>query len=372
MIAGPSPDVAVIGAGIVGCSIAYYLSRAGADVTLVERLGVAGGASGNSAGGLNPLEGDHIPGPLAELSIWSYRLHLDLWRQLPEDTSVAFSERIVPWIRIALSENDLPDLQRSFRAFSRVPGFSARMLDSKQVLEIEPRISDAILGGVYMYGNAAVDSRCLTLALMTAAEERGARFVWAAGRPEPKVSRASLGVVAGSEKIAAGTVVVAAGPWSGRALELAGVRLPIRPVKGEILRIDPPGPMYRQDIAYPGGEAHPKPDGLVWIGATAEEDGFDTRVTDAARRTLTADAVRAIPSLADSTVALQTACLRPTTSDGLPAIGRVGGRHDLYVATGGGKKGVLLGPAMGRAIADLILDGHTGAPIVGFGPDRFG
>ncbi len=362
----------MIGGGIVGCSVAYYLSRAGADVTLVERAGIASGASGNSAGGINPLEGDHIPGPLAELAIWSYRLHLDLWNELSEETNVAFSERIVPWIRIALSEDDLPDLQRSFRAFKEAPGFSASMLDSSQVLEIEPRISDAVLGGVYMYGNAAVDSRCLTLALMTAAEERGARFVWADGWPEPKASGASLSVAGASEVIAAGAVVVAAGPWSGRALGSAGARLPIRPIKGEILRMDPPGPMYRQDIAYPGGEAHPKPDGLVWIGATAEEAGFDAQVTDAARRRLTVDAVRAIPALADSAVALQTTCLRPATSDGLPAIGRVDGRHDLYVATGGGRKGVLLGPAMGRAIADLIVNGHTGAPVAGFGPDRFG
>lgn len=372
MTARPSPDVAVIGGGIVGCSVAYYLSRAGADVTLVERAGVASGASGNSAGGINPLEGDLIPGPLAELAIWSYRLHLDLWCELSEETSVTFSERIVPWIRIALSEDDLPELQHSFRAFDEAPGFGASMLDTSQVLEIEPRISDAVLGGVYMYGNAAVDSRCLTLALMTAAEEKGASFVWADGWPEPKASGASLSVVGGSEAIAAGAVVVAAGPWSGRALEFAGVRLPIRPIKGEILRMDPPGPMYRHDIAYPGGEAHPKPDGLVWIGATAEKAGFDTQVTDAARRRITVDAVRAIPALADSTVALQTACLRPATSDGLPVIGRVDGRHDLYVATGGGRKGVLLGPAMGRAIADLIVDGHTGAPVVGFGPDRFG
>lgn len=372
MTARPSPDVAVIGGGIVGCSAAYYLSRAGADVTLIERAGIASGASGNSAGGINPLEGDHIPGPLAELAIWSYRLHLDLWSELPEETSVAFSERIVPWIRIALSEDDLPDLQRSFRAFNEAPGFSASMLDSGQVLEIEPRISDAVLGGVHLHGNAAVDSRCLTLALMTAAEERGARFVWADGWPEPKASGASLSVVGGSEVIAAGAVVVAAGPWSSSALEFAGVRLPIRPIKGEILRLDPPGPMYRQDIAYPGGEAHPKPDGLVWIGATVEEAGFDTQITDAARRRLTVDAVRAVPALADSTVALQTACLRPAISDGLPAMGRVDGRHDLYVATGGGRKGVLLGPAMGRAIADLIVDGHTGAPVAGFGLDRFG
>ena len=372
MTARPSPDVVVIGGGIAGCSAAYYLSRAGASVTLVERVGIADGASGNSAGGLHPLEGDNIPGPLAELAIWSYRLHLELWRQLPEETSVAFSERIVPWIRIALSEDDVPDLQRSLRAFKEAPGFRASMLDSNQVLEIEPRISEAVLGGVYMYGNAAVDSRRLTLALMTAAEEKGARFVWADGQLKPRVSGTSLSVAAGSEMIATGAVVVAAGPWSGRALETAGVPLLIKPIKGELLRIDPPGPMYRQDIAYPGGEAHPKPDGLVWIGATAEETGFDTQVTGAARRRLTADAVRAIPALAGSTVAQHTACLRPATSDGLPAIGRVGGRDDLYVATGGGKKGVLLGPAMGHAIADLIVDGHTSAPVMGFALDRFG
>ena len=146
---------------------------------------------------------------------------------------------------------------------------------------------------------------------------------------------------------------------------------PIRPLKGEILRLDPPGPTYRYDIGYPGGEAHPKPDGLVWVGATVEDVGFDTHTTEVAKKSLMADAVRAIPALAHSRVAEQTACLRPVTPDGLPVIGRVPGRDGLYVVSGAGKKGILLGPAMGKALSDLVTTGRTDLPVTGLSADRF-
>jgi glycine/D-amino acid oxidase-like deaminating enzyme len=84
-----------------------------------------------------------------------------------------------------------------------------------------------------------------------------------------------------------------------------------------------------------------------------------------------ADAVRAIPVLARSKVSEQTACLRPVTPDGLPVIGPVPGRDGLYIASGAGKKGILLGPAMGRAITDLVVSGRTGLPVGPFAPDRF-
>ena len=337
---------------------------------MLDRDGVAVHASGMSAGGLNPLEGEHIPGPLSDFALRSYRLHLDLWDELAERSDVGFSPSIVPWIRVAFTEDDLPDLDDSFRAFDDAKGFSSTRLDAKGVLEMEPRISPDVIGGVYLWGNAAVDSYQMTMALMTAAEAMGATFV----RAEVtglRVEAGSVEVDVGSRTLRAGAAVVAAGSWTTNVLSKIGVHVPVRPLKGEILRLDPPGPMFRHDIAYPGGEAHPKPDGLVWVGATVAEAGFDTQTTDVARETLLADAARAIPILAKSTVAVQTACLRPVSPDGLPVIGRVPGQDDVYVVSGAGKKGILLGPAMGKAIADLVAAGHTDLPVGEFTPDRF-
>ena len=370
MSAADSSDVLVIGGGIAGCSAAFFLSLSGAKVTVLDCDGVAAHASGMSAGGLNPLEGEHIPGALSDFALRSYRLHLDLWEALAERSDVGFSARMVPWVRVALTEDDLPDLDSSFRAFDDVEGFSSTHLDAKSVLDMEPRISPEVIGGVYLWGNAAVDSYALTMALVTAAEAMGATFV----RSEVTGLRSEAGSVAvgtSSQTHWAGAAVVAAGPWTTNVLSTVGVHVPVRPLKGEILRLDPPGPMFRHDIAYPGGEAHPKPDGLVWVGATVAEAGFDTQTTDVARETLLADATRAIPVLANSTVAVQTACLRPVSPDGLPVIGRVPGHDDIYVVSGAGKKGILLGPAMGRAISDVVISGRTDLPVSDFTPDRF-
>lgn len=366
----PSPDVLVIGGGIVGCSAAYFLSKLGARVTLVERDGVAAHASGLSAGGLNPLAGDHIPGPLAELAMWSYRMHLSLWEELAERSDVAFEPRLVPWLRVALSEGDLPVLDRAQAAFEAADGFTARLLTGAEVLEMEPRITPDAIGGVYLYGNAAVDSRALTLALMTAAEGMGATFMRAEVRAIQTGEAGSVTATVTGRTLSGGSAVIAAGPWSTGVIG-SKAPLPVRPLKGQILRLDPAGPAYRYDIAYPGGEAHPKPDGLVWVGATVEDIGFDARTTDAARSSLMADAVRAIPALAGSRLAEQTACHRPVTADGLPAIGRVPGHENVYAATGAGKKGILLGPAMGKAVADMAVTGQTDVPVDGFGLDRF-
>lgn len=367
----PSPDVIVIGGGVAGASAAFFLSLSGERITLLERDGVAGHASGMSAGGLNPLEGEHIPGALSDFAMRSFRLHLELWKELAERSDVTFAPRILPWIRIALSGDDLPDLESASQAFDGADGFSAELLDTAAVLEMEPRISSDVIGGVYLYGNAAVDSRALTLALVTAAEAMGTTFVRADVTGLSVDGDGRISVEVGSETLAAPSVVVAAGPWTSLLLRSSGIKLPVRPLKGEILRLDPPGPMFRHDIAYPGGEAHPKPDGLVWVGATVEDAGFDTRTSEGARARLMADAVRAIPILAQGKLSEQTACLRPVTPDGLPVVGPVPGRDGLYIASGAGKKGILLGPAMGKAIADLVVSGRTDLPVGPFAPDRF-
>ena len=112
-------------------------------------------------------------------------------------------------------------------------------------------------------------------------------------------------------------------------------------------------------------------EGQVWIGATEERKGFDAEPSKSARDRLMAGALRLMPAMADAKLVLHTACLRPVTPDWLPIIGRAPGWDNAYLATGAGKKGILISPGMGKAVADLISTGATDLPVEGFAPDRF-
>jgi glycine/D-amino acid oxidase-like deaminating enzyme len=146
----------------------------------------------------------------------------------------------------------------------------------------------------------------------------------------------------------------------------------VRPLKGQILRLRAPGAPYRCSINWQGNYATTKPDGLVWAGTTEEEAGFDETPTIDARDRIMTDLLKMVPALADAQLVRQTACLRPLSSDGLLVLGKAPGWEGVYMATGAGRSGIILGPAMGRITADLVATGATDIPIETFDPGRFG
>lgn len=364
-------DVVIVGGGAAGCSVAYYLALAGVKATVLEREGVGTQASGFSAGGLNPLQGTGIPGPLGPLAIESYRMHLKLWDELAETTGTDYEGRIISLLKVALDEAELPELQETVDIFAAAEGFEARWLDPRDVWELEPRITPNVIRGVYARGNAALDSYKYTLALLQAAEKLGATIrsgtVGGLERGNGRVT----GVMMGDGTISCGQVVLAMGPWSRQAEGWLDAYIPVDPLKGEILRVDLPGPSLSHDISGGGGSLNPKPGGLVWCGTTEEWRGFDNQTSSSARQSLLDRAVRLVPDMVEANVVLQTACLRPVTPDWLPIIGRAPGWDNVYLATGAGKKGILLSPGIGQAVADLMTQGETGLSIGPFDPARF-
>jgi glycine oxidase len=172
-------------------------------------------------------------------------------------------------------------------------------------------------------------------------------------------------------EIACDCLVLAAGPWSREAETWLDCSIPVDPLKGEILRLEHSGPCLAHDFSGGGGSVYSKPDGMVWCGTTEERQGFNRETTAAARQAIIQGAVRIIPDLARAKLALQTACLRPVTPDWLPIVGRAPGWDNVYLATGAGKKGILLSPAMGKATADLITQGATALSIGPCSPFRF-
>jgi glycine/D-amino acid oxidase-like deaminating enzyme len=252
---------------------------------VIERDGIGSQASGYSAGGLNPLEGAHIPGPLGPLAMESFNLHLGLWDSLREDTDLDFQSRIVALTKVACSESEEPALQESLDTFNGAKdnGFSGKWLDRQQLLELEPRLSSSVLSGVYLHGNAALDSHLFTRALAAAAENRGASIRSALARGVRLESGRVQSVILEDGEIPCGQLILAAGPWSREAEPWLDISLAVDPLKGEILRLQPDGPPLTSDFNGAGASLYPKPDGLVWCGTTEEWEGFNREPTEAAK-----------------------------------------------------------------------------------------
>ncbi len=361
--------VVVIGGGAAGCATAYYLSAAGARVTLVERDGVGSQASGWSAGGLNPLQG--IAEPIAAFAMESYRLHLDLWPELARLGGRDFAARVISMALIAPDAAAVPALLELGKTFDATDGFSAEWLDSGQLRALEPRVAEHVAGALLTKGNAVLDSYGFTAALAAAAEHHGAVIREGIVTGIQGDDRRVTGVEVDDDVMSCDAVVVALGPWTGLAEAWLGSPLPVEPLKGEILRMAPAGPPLPCDIVAPGISLFGRADGQVWLASTQQRLGFDKEPSEWAYRTLFGAAVHLMPSLIDASLVQQTVCLRPVTSDDLPIVGAVPGWTGAYVATGGGTKGILLAPAMGRALADLILTGETSVSVGACGPERF-
>ena len=364
-------DVAIIGGGVAGCAVAFYLAQSGVKSTIIEREGVGNQASGYSAGGLNPLTGIGIPGPLGAFGWESFQLHLGLYDGLKEQSGIDYQNRTVAKIDLALEESDLEGLRASVALFEGVEGFEARWLEPEEIAKLEPRISPAVLGGMYAYGNNAVDSYNFTKALAAAAEKMGSTVragnVRGLESSGGKVDR----VVLADGEISCGQVVMAMGPWSRRAESWLGVYIPVDPLKGEIIRLENRGEPFRHDISGGGGSIYPKLDGLNWCGTTEDWKGYDREPSGQVAHEIRQRVARLVPDLADARLVKHTACLRPVTPDWLPVLGRAPGWENVYLATGAGKKGILLAPGIGRSIADLMTTGETALSIQGYSPERF-
>ena len=161
------------------------------------------------------------------------------------------------------------------------------------------------------------------------------------------------------------------GPWSRKAESWLGVYIPVDPLKGEILRLELEGDRIQYDIYGGGSSIYPKLDGLNWCGTTEDWKGFDRGPSEDVAKEIRRRLRRIFPLLADSKLAKHTACLRPVTPDWLPVLGQAPGWENVYMATGAGKKGILLSPGIGKSVADLMTAGETALSIQGSAPGRF-
>ena len=361
-------EVVIVGGGAAGCAAAYYLGQAGVKATLIERAGIGMQASGYSAGGVNPLHG--LAAPMRPLAMASFKLHLALWDELQQIAGRDCQGRMISTVKVAFDQADVPALQEELDIFAVAPGFSAYWLDRAALRQLEPRLNPGVMRGVYLYGNGVLDSHLLTVLLAEAAQHYGATIRADTVRGLQQSHGRVTGVVLDDGVLVCDTVVLAMGPWAQEAAAWLGLSIPVTPLKGEILRMELQGPGLAHDFASPDVSLFSRGN-QVWCGATQEWCGFDKTPSATARRALLAGAIQLLPAIASATLVQHTACLRPVTPDWLPIVGQAPGWDNVYLATGGEKKGILLSPGIGKAIADLITTGSTPLDITPCTPQRF-
>ena len=361
-------DVVIVGGGAVGCATAYFLAKAGAKVTVLEKEKVAYGASGFAMGLLSPLYGLGIPGPLEGLSLEGFLMHRELAPELLESTGIDYHAHAQDSIYLAFSDEEAEGLKGIASYSGDVDGVSYRWLDASEVKAVEPRVSPEVQRGMLIEGTWLLDADLYTKALAQGAMACGAEFRDDAAVGLKRLAK-GMAVQTGGGDIEAGAVVLAMGPWTGEVEEWLGVPVPVSPLKGQILRMEVEGPPMNCSVHYNSNYVGPKADGLVWVGTTEERVGFNNEPTDEARATILKEVGAFFPAVTSGKVIRQTACLRPVAPDGLPVIGQVTGWDGVYLSTGAGRKGIILSPSMGKLTADMVLGRGDG--VADFLPERF-
>ena len=376
-------DAIVIGGGISGCAAAYYLASSGHSVALIEKDAPAAHASGFAFGSLytrfQPPNGSP---PIEWFRADSIDLHHELAQTLPGLTGVDYQFEEKAGLVLAFSDDEAAQLMPAGAAAFLRDEWPAERQDVRwlaygELSHIDARVSTEVIGALYLGGMTEVSPSGLTKALWEGSQRHGAVTVNAEVSEINVVDGSVTGVDTSQGTISGGAVILAAGPWSRPILKRSGSTndpdIPITPLKGEILRYDlgdePPIPV---SLWWDSDYASSKPDGLLYVGATHADVGFDEEPSDAGREELRYSAERVLPFLANKEVATQTACLRPVTPDGLPVVGGFPGVKGLVIATGGGPIGIELGPAIGKLAAEVAADqSGTDTKYDAFNPARF-
>jgi glycine oxidase len=351
-------DVAVIGGGIIGLAIAWRAAQRGLSVCVLERGELGTGASDVAAGMLAPVtEAD--PGELAllELGLRSARAWPAFAEELAQAAGADPGLRRSGALVVARDRDEAEALEREL-ALRIELGLDVQRLLPSAARRLEPALAPTVRLALDVPGDHSADPRAVVLALAEAARRAGAtlRTGAAVERLEQRRGRVAGVVVAGGEVVPAARVVVAAGAWTGA---IAGLpRIPLRPVKGQILRLrDPAGPgLLERIVRFEGGYLVPRGDGRYVLGATMEERGFDTTVTAGGLYELLRDAGELVPGVHELVIEEMTAGLRPATPDNAPLLGPAAELDGLHWATGHHRNGILLAPVS----ADIVVDGLEG------------
>jgi glycine oxidase len=366
-------DVLVVGGGIVGLAVAWRAAGRGMSVTLLERDLSGRGASHVAAGMLAPVsevEFGHAGRRVLELGLRSAAMWPAFAAELQQAAQGSgVGLRSTGTLLIARDADEALELERLI-ACRETLGLAVERLRPSDARAREPALAPAIRLALEAPEDHSVDPRLALSALSDACVSAGVQLREHAAvarleldRSQTRVSGVSL---LDRERIRAEQVVMAAGAWV-RGIEglPADARIPVRPVKGQILRLrDPAGPgLLQRTVRFEGGYLVPRADGGYVLGATVEERGFDLTATAGGVYELLRDAHELVPGISELTIEELSVGLRPSTPDNAPAIGR-GSLEGLVWASGHHRNGILLAPLTAQLVVETLAREHPANPLL--------
>ncbi|GAA0624723.1 glycine oxidase ThiO [Sporichthya brevicatena] len=374
-------DVVVVGGGVIGLLTALRAADRGLSVAVCDP-DPGSGASTVAAGMLAPVtEAHYTEQALVRLTLDSAARWPHLAAELVERTGLDPAYRECGTVLAAADGSDLA-MADDLHAFQRSLGLTVERLSARELRKREPMLAPGVRGGLFVAGDHQVDPRRLVPALLAAVRAAGVDLLAQRVTGVELTGDRATGVrLADGTRRAAGTVLLAAGPWTGDVDGVPpGVVPAIRPVKGQLLRLRVPSTLYPPERPFlrhnvrgivRGGSVYlvPRADGELVLGATMEEQGFDTTVTAGAVYELLRDAREILPGVSELAIAETRAGLRPATADNMPALGATA-LPGLVVALGHFRNGILLAPVTADAVAAVLAGEALPEVARFFSPER--
>jgi len=368
-------QVQIVGAGVIGLSIAWELSRRGADVSVIERGEIGRESSWAAAGILPAARADTAPDKVEFLRGLSHALYPRWANVLKESTGVDIGLRRCGGIYMASSVGEAASLLAGLQ-YERDLKLDVQRLTPEQFAVAEPSLAEwarspRFLAAVLSHDEWQIRPPDLLAALTIACERNGVRIETQTSATVRIEDEMAWVEVDGVPRPAAEQLLVTAGPWTGQLAGRWNLASSTIPIRGQIM-------MYKFDappITHVINEGHryfvPRDDGRVLIGSCEEEAGFAKATTEEMLEPLRLWAESLLPSLRGRVVEKQWCGLRPGTVDGFPIIGRAPGMKNLSIAAGHYRSGIHLAPITAVAVADLLFDAKNGIDLTPFGVGRF-
>ncbi|MAR11314.1 MAG: glycine oxidase ThiO [Blastopirellula sp.] len=352
-------DFLIVGGGVVGLSIAYELAHHDVSVRVIDRQEIGREASWAGAGILPPANRATATHPYDHLCGFATELHAPWAAALAEETGIDTGYRKCGGIYLARSPGESAALVGQVAEW-REQGITVKRLTPDELAALEPGLATVETNGrrysAYLVPEESQLRNPLHLkALQSACRQRHVDLIPHADAAQCVVSQGRLQTVVTSRgEFSAGKICLASGAWSRLLLEKLNIATGILPIRGQMVLLRCSQPPFRHILNQGPRYLVPREDGLVLIGSTEEEVGFDKHTTDEAIAELRGFAADLVPSLATAQVEQSWAGLRPGSFDGFPYLGKIPGLENAYVAAGHFRSGLFLSPATAVVMSELM------------------
>jgi glycine oxidase len=363
-------DVVIVGGGVIGCAIAYYLRKSNIDVTVLEQGDIGGQASSAAAGLLAPLGPLSGPGPFADLVLASFALFPSLVPELEDASGLTLGYEQIGALRTVTSPKRVAHLRKRLEDWQPL-GLKMNWLTGDEARQLEPTLGPNIYAAIHAPEESQIHASQVVKAFSQAARNLGAKIyshtrVTGIQRDSTKVTK----VQTDQDEIACSSLILATGAWTACYAEWFHTSLPVSPLRGQMLSLQQPGNPLRHIIFGNGAYLVPRGNSIL-VGATKDNVGFNVQVTEEGISWLHATALKLLPALRTSSIERTWAGLRPKTLDSQPILGPLPNWRNVILATGHNSVGIILSVLTGQAIADLVCTGKTSPVIQPFSLERY-